>query len=688
MLPAAPGLAAPMQGAPGSAALMLSQQPAPAQVMSGGEHQPAYPAGTHPAHPPASPPGPPRRNLPPEVLLVTIGLLVVAGLMLYPVVRYGFPLIGDLFNSSDFVRALGALVLFVFVTVGGAGIAIALLAIGVSRGSRVAQLLTCLLCVIVGIGELIEAGDSQNSFGAEGPSHTTAAVVALVCGLIVALLTLPSTARSYFAADHDRPVGVVIGTVVAIYYGACMALDGMLLMLCGVVGAKFVWWGIGLVAGGLGLLASGRYLQAGRSAARLLVAGALSLCVIMLFVVSGSGTGGPTFFTVVPLLLAIVAVGGLTIPTSSQAHFRQPQPVAPLNALPATAFTILIVLAVIFASIGFASSRPSLPASSGGPVYVPTHAPTYAPAPATYSAPAPTLAASDAESAVDEALNGLVNGGMTPTDCNGDPLGLTSGSSYSVGDVVPSTLGDFTVSANLTLDNGSVEVVEFDVASDSAGQACLAGAAVEQPSAAAPAEPPNVPNVPSANEPVAEGVAPPEAPTSSDVVPYTDSNTWPTNATQLVEWEPQDGLSANETAAVRDIIGFMVRINQQHFQAAWDLTTETKFSATAQEPFRHGYRTSHFYQVAFGQPRTLAADLTVVPARFVSRQDPSAQGNPSGVTDCTYWPQYVFVVGLSGGKWLVDVARSYDNRHELRAIKRVAANGTRQTNPSNQRVSC
>jgi hypothetical protein len=94
--------------------------------------------------------------------------------------------------------------------------------------------------------------------------------------------------------------------------------------------------------------------------------------------------------------------------------------------------------------------------------------------------------------------------------------------------------------------------------------------------------------------------------------------------------------------------------------------------------------------VAFGQPQTLASDLIVIPARFVSRQNPAAQGNPAGITACSYWPQYLFLMVKINGDWLNDVAASYNDRPELAPLKRPDAdqNNAPVLDPIAQRVAC
>jgi hypothetical protein len=107
--------------------------------------------------------------------------------------------------------------------------------------------------------------------------------------------------------------------------------------------------------------------------------------------------------------------------------------------------------------------------------------------------------------------------------------------------------------------------------------------------------------------------------------------------------------------------GHAERLEAQHRDPAW----RNARSAVLTE-----YRTSRHYRLAFGHARRLEVDLIAVPARFVSRQDPATQGNPTGVTNCTYWPQYVFLVAKVGDRSLSDVAGDYIDRPSVAPLKR------------------
>jgi len=172
------------------------------------------------------------------------------------------------------------------------------------------------------------------------------------------------------------------------------------------------------------------------------------------------------------------------------------------------------------------------------------------------------------------------------------------------------------------------------------------------------------------------------------VRPYTTPDPAPTTAAQLVEWQPP-GLSGGAAAAVASITRFLLYINRQDMQAAWNHSTEIRHGAHPDQRFLTGYRTSRHYQLAFGHPRRLDADLIAVPARFVSRQDPAAQGSPAGVTGCTFWPQYVFLVAKVGDRWLSDVAGDYLDRPSVAPLKRHdTVRDAAELEPLQQRVAC
>lgn len=201
-------------------------------------------------------------------------------------------------------------------------------------------------------------------------------------------------------------------------------------------------------------------------------------------------------------------------------------------------------------------------------------------------------------------------------------------------------------------------------------------------------KPSDVPALPSSGQPVPVGASPPGPPANARVRPYTTPDPTPTTAPELVEWRPPE-LSGDAAAAVSSVTRFLLDINRQDMQAAWNQSTEIRHGTSPDQRFLNGYRTSRHYQLAFGHPRRLAADLIAVPARFVSRQDPAAQGNPAGVTNCTYWPQYVFLVARVEHRWLSDVAGDYVDRPSVTPLKRHdTVRDAAELEPLQQRVAC
>lgn len=672
-------------------ALLRAPQPAASAQLA--PHQATLPPSPPlvPSRMPPPPTGPPQpyqpyrapASLPPEVVLVALAMSVVAALLLYPVLRYGVPLIPHLADSNEFVRALAALVCFVFVALAGCGVALILLAVGLWRGSRVCQILTWLLCGILAVAEL--AADAQYGTGVNQGEQTG---VVIGCVVVAVLLALPGS-RRYFAADA-RPVGVALAVAVGRYFGCCAVISGSMLMIAGSLGAKFVWWGVGLALAGLGLLAVGRGLLAARSWARI----AATVCyvgyVILGFVAEGQNGDSASVASLIPLGIAISALVGMWLPASSVAHFGQPQPPRPVSSFGVAAGVVLVAASVALAGVGFHESSArnvafDTPDSNGT-----LSASAYGGAPVSDG-----IDADQARSTADDAFSAMSGSGSVST-C-GASLPSLPISNYTIDEVTPQTQGTFWVSAEVTLDDGTTEQVSVLIGTDTDGSPCVADQSVQDvnsapaPSApptesSGPTEPSDVPSVPSSGDPVPTDAALPGPPGDSTVVPYTDDGDTPTTSDELVEYEP-DGLTSDEQAAVGDVIAFMTRINQQDFAAAWSDSTNRLAGSAPTAAFERGYATSRFYQVAFGQPKQLAADLIVIPARFVSRQDPGAQGNPPGVTDCSYWPQYVFVVGDVSGRWLDDVAGRFASRSELAPLKRAGAGG-RYLNPIAQRVAC
>ena len=148
-------------------------------------------------------------------------------------------------------------------------------------------------------------------------------------------------------------------------------------------------------------------------------------------------------------------------------------------------------------------------------------------------------------------------------------------------------------------------------------------------------KPLDVPDLPASGQAVPLNATPPLRPRDPAVRAYTSPDPTPITSREIVEWRPP-GLGPDGAAAIDAVSQFLTLVNRQDLQSAWEHSTERLHGASPDQRFRTGFATSRHYQVAFGPPRKIDPDLIAIAARFVSRQDPAAQGNPSGVTSCTY----------------------------------------------------
>jgi hypothetical protein len=293
---------------------------------------PNYPYGQH-VQPSAYASQTVPRTPPPEVVLVGIALFIAAAFLLYLPLRYGAPVLPHLFSSEEFERALSAIVLYLYLLFAAAGVALIALAIGLFRGRKVSQYLTCLLCAIIAVSEIAAM---QNNQGAFRGAQWDGVVVTLICIAIAALVAALPGARHYFAADGAGPLGVVIAAVIGVCLGTCLLLNGLLLVVLGTVESKFVAWGLlTLVLGGAMIGVNGP-LRSGSNGARIAVSAGYVAYVIVAFVVGNEMGSTTSFVTLVPLGLALSALTGLWLPASSTAHFAVPSGggIPPLPPLP------------------------------------------------------------------------------------------------------------------------------------------------------------------------------------------------------------------------------------------------------------------------------------------------------------------------------------------------------------------
>jgi hypothetical protein len=331
---------------------------------------------------------------PAEVTLVSLAMLLLAALLAYPVLRYAFPLVPSLFGNA-LERALAALLLFVFIIIAACVAALVALAVGMWRGSRVAQVLTILLAGAIAIGMLINGQTSGQ--GAQTHNATTTIIV-LICLAVMALIALPPSARAFFAQD-ESPVGVVATAIACVYFGWCISVAGLVLTIAGTVDVKFVWWGVVFVLVGAGLTALSRPLRAGQGWARGLATLGLICYVVAGLVFATNGGDSKATGTVVQTAIGLGTVGLLWLLPSSTRHFATgPHPIGPRLPAQPIGWLALGALTVVLAGIGLSAGA----SQSAGATPVDTYVaqPTFA-HPALPVTTAPTATSTVAAGSLD-----------------------------------------------------------------------------------------------------------------------------------------------------------------------------------------------------------------------------------------------------------------------------------------------
>jgi hypothetical protein len=262
-------------------------------------------------------------------------------------------------------RGFADILLEVLVMVAGCAVALVLLAVFLIRGRRVAQVLTCLLCAVIGIAELAQ-DQSDSGLAGDGSHSSVPVVIALVCLAVIVLLVLPPTARRFFARDAGRPFGVLSAAVIGLYLGYCALVAGALLMLAGGVGTKYVWWGIGFFVVGCAMVAVGVPLRAGVRRAREVAALCYVAYLVLGFVVTHAAGNTVTAGSLIPCGLVLAAIAGLYVVPSSTAHFGADRPVSVRpGALAVSSAVVIAVVGVACAGFGFRSSAVNASFASG-----------------------------------------------------------------------------------------------------------------------------------------------------------------------------------------------------------------------------------------------------------------------------------------------------------------------------------
>jgi hypothetical protein len=324
--------------------------------------------------------GPAGTNRPPAVVMtVSCGMLALAALLAYPVLRYALPLVPDLFTTSSFGRALTALLLYVLVIVAACAAALIALAVGMLRGSRVAQVLTIMLATAIAVGVLI---NGQTSAQGSSTRNGITALIVLTCAGLIALIMLPSSARQFFARDRS-PVGVLATAIACVYFGWCISLAGLLLMIAGAVELKFVWWGVTFVVVGACLSMLSRPLREGQGWARAVATLGLTGYAIagLVFAANDGNSKAPS--TVIQTAIAAGVLGLLWLVPSSARHFASgPHPIGRRLVVHPVSWLVLGLVAVIFSAIGLSAHASQQTAASSTYSY---------PAPPTFAQLSPSV---------------------------------------------------------------------------------------------------------------------------------------------------------------------------------------------------------------------------------------------------------------------------------------------------------
>jgi len=241
-------------------------------------------------------------------------LVCTGALVLYPLLRYGVPLVPHLFGS-EFERAFAALVLAALLLIGCFGCALIAIAVLLLQGSKVGRGLACVTSSVVAFSQLFE-GQATSVGGAQ---HSAASIAILLCCIaIVLLVTLPLDVRAYFAHDAYRPVGVIATSVVLSYMGVVTIAFGVLLLPVSSLAGKYAAYGLLLIAVGVALIAANRPLHAGVAGARVFVSLVLVAYVVLLAAVEG---GMQTPASLLALGLCVGCLAMLWLLPSSNAHF-------------------------------------------------------------------------------------------------------------------------------------------------------------------------------------------------------------------------------------------------------------------------------------------------------------------------------------------------------------------------------
>lgn len=262
----------------------------------------------------------------------------------------------ELIDGNADQRAFAALDLEIHLPFLAIGVGLLLLVVGLMRGLRVAQYLTCWANLLFPLVTLLTLSSAQSVV-----SLATTGYLSVLSLLSILLLLGPPQARAFFTTAERVPVGVLQVAVLNSFFGYQLAVEGTLFALAGPLSHRLVWYGLGLGGFGLVLVLLNIGLRRRSKVARVVTV-LVYLAIAGLSLSVGSYLDLATaFLSLVPCALALVACIGLVAVPSSNEWFAGSTGVAPVSRLTLGALTLLAVFLIICVLIGLTSGTPSLP---------------------------------------------------------------------------------------------------------------------------------------------------------------------------------------------------------------------------------------------------------------------------------------------------------------------------------------
>lgn len=227
---------------------------------------------------------------PPAIVLVSLVVLVGAGLLLYVAIRTMVDVGPGLAENSKLSRALSVALFVLAFVIATFGATLAGIAVMLWRGNRVGRALAWAMCGAAAVAELVD------------PARTAVGTWTLVALIVIAgLLALPDVGR-FLAVSDGRPTAVVTAVVLIGYFAWDVAIVGAVLIPLGSIDTTNRVTGIVTLAAALALVLVMRALSAGHQWARI-VASMFLVGAGVALVVAGHRS---------PSMAGLAALSGLT----------------------------------------------------------------------------------------------------------------------------------------------------------------------------------------------------------------------------------------------------------------------------------------------------------------------------------------------------------------------------------------